>query len=161
MATRKDLVVDENGIQETFDDGGISLLVRLLTKPYKKNLEVAPSILGNYCTQKDCCKQAIPNPRIQCRVCCLLGDLARESNEKLCTPVKSIDLTIDLASVLEDSKDIGTLCMAVRAIRLLYSEMPFYEEFVRFDGADKILGILLRSTSIAEKISDATNTTIK
>lgn len=169
MKLRTDLVVDKNGIQQYYDAGGIAPLVRLLSKPYEKILEVALSILGNCCTQKVCCKQAIsfgvvpplltilksiPNPRVQCRVCRLLGNLARESNEKLCTLAKGIGVT--MASVLEDSKDMGTLCMAVRAIRLLWSEMPFYEEFVRFDGVDKILGILLRGTAIEENAGDAT-----
>lgn len=61
-----------------------------------------------------------------------------------------------MASVLEDTKDIATLCMAVRAIRLLWTELPFYEEFVRFDGVDKILGILLKSTMIEQQAPDAT-----
>lgn len=167
MKLRTDLVVDKDGIQQFYDAGGIAPLVRLLSKPYEKILEVALSILGNCCTQKQCCKQAIslgvvpplltilksiPNTRVQCRVCRLLGNLARESNEKLCTLAKGIGVT--MASVLEDSKDMGTLCMAVRATRLLWSEMPFYEEFVRFDGVDKILGILLRSTMIEENASD-------
>lgn len=168
MKLRTDLVVDKNGIRLFFDAGGIAPLVRLLSKPYEKILEVALSILGNCCTQKECCKQAIsfgvvpplltilksiPNPRVQCRACRLLGNLAHESNEKLCTLAKGIAVT--MASVLEDSEDIGTRCMAVRAIRLLWSEMPFYEEFVRYDGVDKILGILLRSTMLAESASDA------
>lgn len=172
MKLRTDLVVDKDGIQQFYDAGGIAPLVRLLSKPYEKILEVALSILGNCCTQKQCCKQAIsfgvvpplltilksiPNTRVQCRVCRLLGNLARESNEKLCTLAKGIGVT--MASVLEDSKDVGTLCMAVRAIRLLWSEMPFYEEFVRFDGVDKILGILLRSTMIEENSADVKSIT--
>lgn len=53
-----------------------------------------------------------------------------------------------LASVLEDSKDTQTLTMTVRAVRLLWNEMPFYEEFVRFDGVEKILSILVENTRI-------------
>lgn len=156
---------DKNGIQLFYEAGGIAPIVRLISKPYEKILEVALSILGNCCMQKDCCKQAIsngivpplltilksiPNPRVQCRACRLLGNLARESNEKICTLAKGVGVV--LASVLEDTKDIPTLCMAVRAIRLLWTEMQFYEEFVRFDGVDKILNILIKSTKIEQKV---------
>lgn len=159
------MVKDKDGIKQFYEAGGIPPLVRLISKPYEKLLEVALSILGNCCTQKECCKQAIsngvvpplltilksiPNPRVQCRVCRLLGNLARESNEKLCTLAKGIGVV--MASVLEDTKDIPTLCMTVRAIRLLWNEMPFYEEFVRFDGVDKILGILVKGTMVDRKI---------
>lgn len=147
-----------------YNAGGIAPVVRLLSKPYEKILEVALSILGNCCTQKMCCKQAIsngivpplltilksiPNPKVQCRVCRLLGNLARESNEKLCTLAKGIGVVV--ASVLEDTKDVATMGMAVRATRLLWSEMPFNDEFVRSDGVEKILGILIEYTLVEQK----------
>lgn len=155
---------DKTGIQQFYEADGIPPIVRLISKPYEKILEVALSILGNCCTQKDSCKQAIsngivpplltilksiPNPRVQCRACRLLGNLARESNEKICTLARGIGVV--LASVLEDSKDVPTLCMTVRAVRLLWSEMQFYEEFIRFDGVDKILAILVKSTMVERK----------
>lgn len=90
--------------------------------------------------------KSIPNPRVQCRACRLLGNLARESNEKICTLSKGIGVV--LASLLEDTKDTPTLTMAIRVVRLLWNEMPFYEEFIRFDGVDKILAILVRSTKV-------------
>lgn len=96
--------------------------------------------------------KSIPNPRVQCRACRLLGNLARESNEKICTLAKGIGVV--LASILDDSKDVLTLSITIRAIRLLWNELPFYEEFVRFDGVDKILGILIKTT-IVEKKSEA------
>lgn len=148
-----------------YDAGGIPPLVRLLSKPYEKILEVALSILGNCCTKKVCSKQAlkykvlptlltilksIPNARVQCRVCRLLGNLARESNEKLCSLAKGIGVT--LASILEDSKDTQTLSMAVRAVRLLWNEMPFCEEFIRYDGVSKILMIILNSSMIKSNV---------
>lgn len=162
---RVDLVKDTNGIMRFYDAGGIPPLVRLLSKPYEKILEVALSILGNCCTKKVCSKQAlkhgvlpilltilksITNIRVQCRVCRLLGNLARESNEKLCTLAKGIGVT--LASILEDTKDNLTLSMAVRAVRLLWNEMPFSEEFLRYDGVSKILIVLLHSTMIKTNI---------
>lgn len=155
------MVKDKHGIQMFYDAGGIAPMVRLLSKPYEKILEVALSILGNCCTQKVCCTQAIsngivpplltilksiPNPKVQCRVCRLLGNLARESNEKLCTLAKGIGVVV--ASVLEDTKDVATLGMAIRATRLLWSEMPFYNEFVKSDGVEKILSILVKSTQV-------------
>lgn len=81
---------------------------------------------------------------MQSRACRLLGNLARESNEKLCTLAKGIGVV--LASLLEDSKDTQTLSMAIRVVRLLWNEMPFCQEFVRFDGVEKILTILVRTT---------------
>lgn len=148
-----------------YEIGGIPPLVRLLSKPYEKILEVSLSILGNCCTKKVCSKQAlkhgvlpilltilksIPNVRVQCRVCRLLGNLARESNEKLCALAKGIGVT--LASILEDTKDNPTLSMAVRAVRILWNEMPFCEEFIRYDGVSKILMILLSSTMIKPNV---------
>lgn len=158
---RAEVVKDKHGIQTFYNAGGIAPMVRLLSKPYEKILEVALSILGNCCTQKVCSKQAIshaivpplltilksiPNPKVQCRVCRLLGNLARESNEKLCTLAKGIGVVV--ASVLEDTKDVATLSMAIRATRLLWSEMPFYDEFVRSDGVEKMLGILTKTTIV-------------
>lgn len=163
MKLRSEVVKDKHGIQTFYDAGGIAPMVRLLSKPYEKILEVALSILGNCCTQKACCKQAIsngivpplltilksiPNPKVQCRVCRLLGNLARESNEKLCSLAKGIGVVV--ASVLEDTKDVATLSMAIRATRLLWSEMPFYDEFVRSDGVEKILDILVKNTMVEQ-----------
>lgn len=90
--------------------------------------------------------KSIPNPRVQSRACRLLGNLARESNEKICTLAKGIGVV--LASLLEDTKDTLTLTMGIRVVRLLWNEMPFYEEFIRFDGVDKILTILVRCTKV-------------
>lgn len=158
---RSELVKDKHGIEVFYNAGGIAPMVRLLSKPYEKILEVALSILGNCCTQKQCCKQAIsngivpplltilksiPNPKVQCRVCRLLGNLARESNEKLCSLAKGIGVVF--ASVLEDTKDVATLGMAVRATRLLWSETPFLNEFVQSDGVEKILGIMVKHTIV-------------
>lgn len=161
---RAELVKDKQGIETFYNAGGIAPMVRLLSKPYEKILEVALSILGNCCTQKMCCKQAIsngivpplltilksiPNPKVQCRVCRLLGNLARESNEKLCSLAKGIGVVF--ASVLEDTKDVPTLGMAVRATRLLWSETPFLNEFVHSDGVEKILGIMIKYTMVEQQ----------
>lgn len=158
---RAELVKDKQGIQLFYDAGGIAPVVRLLSKPYEKILEVALSILGNCCTQKMCCTQAISNgivpplltilksirsPKVLCRVCRLLGNLSRESNEKICSLAKGIGVI--LASVLEDTKDVATLGMAIRATRLLWSEMPFCDDFVQSDGMEKILSILVKHTMV-------------
>lgn len=158
------MVKDKHGIELFYNTGGIAPVVRLLSKPYEKILEVALSILGNCCTQKMCCTQAIshgivpplltilksiPNPKVQCRVCRLLGNLARESNEKLCTLAKGIGVVF--ASVLDDTKDVATMGMAVRATRLLWNEMSFNNEFVRSDGVEKILDILIKYTCVERK----------
>lgn len=58
---------------------------------------------------------------------------------------------IAIAAVLEDNKDINTLNMAIRATRLLWSEMPFYEEFIRHDGVKKIISILVRNSKTDQR----------
>lgn len=161
---RAELVKDKNGILTFYNAGGIAPVVRLLSKPYEKILEVALSILGNCCTQQVCCKQtisngivpplitilkSIPNPKVQCRVCRLLGNLARQSNEKICTLAKGIGVVV--ASILSDTTDVATLSMAIRATRLLWSEMSFYKDFLRADGVDKILKILVDYTMVDPK----------
>lgn len=42
--------------------------------------------------------------------------------------------------------------MAVRVVRLLWNEMPFFHEFVHFDGIEKILNILVKNTKTEAKI---------
>lgn len=86
---------------------------------------------------------------MQCRACRLIGNLARESNEKICNLAKGIGIA--LAGILEDNKDVNTLNMAIRASRLLWNEMPFYDEFVRHDGVKKIISILVRHSKVEQK----------
>lgn len=94
--------------------------------------------------------KSIPSVSVQCRACRLIGNLARESNEKICNLAKGIGIAI--AGILEDNKDINTLNMAVRASRLLWNEMPFYDEFVRHEGVKKIIAILVRHSKIEQKL---------
>lgn len=62
---RTDLVKDKQGVALLLEvDGSIGSLVRLISKPYEKILEVALSILGNACTLKECSKQ-VPQLIIQ------------------------------------------------------------------------------------------------
>lgn len=93
--------------------------------------------------------KSIPSISVQCRACRLIGNLARESNEKICNLAKGIGIAI--AGILEDNKDVNTLNMAIRASRLLWNEMPFYDEFVRHDGVKKIISILVRHSIIEQK----------
>lgn len=161
---RTDLVNNRAGFELFQECDGIPPLVRLIGKPYERILDVALSILGNCCTTKVCCKQAIsygvvpplltilksiPSTSVQCRACRLIGNLARESNEKICSLAKGIGIAI--AGILEDNKDIITLTMAVRAARLLWNEMPFYDEFVRHEGVKKIITILVRHSQIEQQ----------
>lgn len=59
--------------------------------------------------------KSVPSTSVQCRACRLLGNLSRVSNEKICGLAKGIGVAI--AAVLEDSKDVNTLNMAIRAAR--------------------------------------------
>lgn len=93
--------------------------------------------------------KSIPSISVQCRACRLIGNLARESNEKICNLAKGIGIAI--AGILDDNKDINTLNMAIRASRLLWNEMPFYDEFVRHDGVKKIISILVRHSKVEQK----------
>lgn len=45
----------------------------------------------------------------------MLGNLSRESNEKICNLAKGLGIAV--AAVLEDNKDIHTLNMGIRAAR--------------------------------------------
>lgn len=54
---RTDLVKDKEGIELFYSCEGVPPLVRLISKPYEKILEIALSILANCCIHKDCCKQ--------------------------------------------------------------------------------------------------------
>lgn len=159
---RHEVVKDKAGILTFYNAAGIAPVIRLLSKPYEKILEVALSILGNVCTLQICCKQAmangivpplitilksIPNPKVQCRVCRLLGNLARQS------PISSLTkgIGVVLVSILSDCKDAATLSMAVRATRLLWKETTFHRDFIRADGVDKILKILIEHTMVETK----------
>lgn len=157
LKLRTDLIGrNRAGIELFYRLNGIPPLIRLISKPYEKIIDVALSILANCCVNKACCKQAIaqgvvppllnilkciPSTSVQCRACRLLGNLARESNEKICGLAKGIGVAI--AALLADTRDVNTLNMAVRAARLLWNEMPFYDEFVRHSGVQRILHILI------------------
>lgn len=93
--------------------------------------------------------KTIPNTRIQCRACRLLGNLARESNEKICSLSKGVGIC--LASLLEDATDIQTITMAIRVVRLLWNELQFCEEFTHFGGVATILTILVNHTKVKER----------
>lgn len=60
---RTDLVKDKEGIILFYSCEGIPPLVRLISKPYEKILEIALSILANCCIRKDCCKQVFDTYR--------------------------------------------------------------------------------------------------
>lgn len=169
LKIRYDLVGrDHAGIELFCRLNGIAPLVRLISKPYERIIDVALSILANCCVSKPCCKQAIalgvvppllsilksiPSVSVQCRACRLLGNLARASNEKICSLAKGIGVAI--AALLADTRDVHTLNMAVRAARLLWSEMPFYDEFVRHGGVQKIVQILVVQATRHEATSAA------
>lgn len=59
--------------------------------------------------------KSIPSSSVQSKACRLLGNLSRESNEKICNLAKGIGIAI--AAVLEDNKDVHTLNMGIRAAR--------------------------------------------
>lgn len=67
--------------------------------------------------------KSIPSTSVQSKACRLLGNLARESNEKICNLAKGIGIAI--AAVLEDNKDVHTLNMGIRAARFVFSEFFF------------------------------------
>lgn len=58
LKVRSDLVGrNSSGIDLFYRLNGIQPLVRLISKPYEKILDVALSILANCCVNKMCCKQ--------------------------------------------------------------------------------------------------------
>lgn len=65
LKLRSDLVGrNSSGIDLFFRLNGIPPLVRLISKPYEKILDVALSILANCCVHKQCCKQVNAGCRI-------------------------------------------------------------------------------------------------
>lgn len=54
---RTDVVKDKDGILLFREAGGVSPMVRFLSKPHEQILEVALSIMGNCCTDEMSCKE--------------------------------------------------------------------------------------------------------
>ncbi|XP_055847887.1 uncharacterized protein LOC129913306 [Episyrphus balteatus] len=154
---RTDLVKDRDGIVLFHQCNGIPPMVRFLNKPHEQILEVVLSILGNCCTNADCCKEAldnkiaiplatilksIPNTLIQCRACRLLGNLAKVGSSKLlsthCPAIASA-----VCQIIEESDDVQTQIMCFRACRFLVVEEHFLRHFLVSDGFTLVLKTLV------------------
>lgn len=154
---RTDLVKDRDGIVLFHECNGIPPMVRFLNKPHEQILEVVLSILGNCCTDADCCKEAlnnkiaiplatilksIPNTLIQCRACRLLGNLAKVDNSKLlsthCPAIASA-----VCQILEESDDVQTQIMCFRACRFLVADYQFQRHFLASEGFTLVLKTLV------------------
>ncbi|XP_055904774.1 uncharacterized protein LOC129940453 [Eupeodes corollae] len=154
---RTDLVKDLDGIVMFHQCSGIPLMVRFLNKPHEQILEVVLSILGNCCTNVDCCNEAldskiaiplatilkgIPNALIQYRACRLLGNLAKvDSSKLLSTNCQAIALVV--LQIIEESDDVQTQIMCFRACRFLVAEEKFSRHFFKWDGFTLILKTLV------------------
>ncbi|XP_005182943.2 uncharacterized protein LOC101891580 [Musca domestica] len=153
---RTDVVKDKNGIILFREAGGVAPMVRFLSKPHEKILEVALSIMGNCCTDEQSCREAlenkiaiplatilksIPNPVIQCRACRLLGNLAKvDTNQLLSTHCPAIAQA--LCRIIEDTSDVQTRMMAFRSCRFLLSNPQFLKHFLQSSGFTILLRIL-------------------
>uniref|UniRef100_A0A1A9VVD7 ARMC5-like ARM-repeats domain-containing protein n=1 Tax=Glossina austeni TaxID=7395 RepID=A0A1A9VVD7_GLOAU len=152
---RTDCVKDRDGIILFREAGGVQKMIRFLNKPHEQILEVVLSIMGNCCTDVSSCKEAlenkilpqltvilksIPNPQIQCRACRLLGNLAKVDTQLVAT--HSPALAKALCQIIEDSSDVQTRMMAVRACRFLLSNPQFAKYFLQFSGFNTLLRIL-------------------
>ncbi|XP_055906051.1 uncharacterized protein LOC129941449 [Eupeodes corollae] len=154
---RTDLVKDRDGIVMFHQCSGIPPMVRFLNKPHEQILEVVLSILGNCCTNVDCCNEAldnkvaiplatilksIPNALIQCRACRLLGNLAKVDNSKLlsthCPAIASA-----VCQIIEESDDVQTQIMCFRACRFLVAEEQFLRHFLASDGFTLVMKTLV------------------
>ncbi|XP_061402094.1 uncharacterized protein LOC133337907 [Musca vetustissima] len=153
---RTDVVKDKNGIILFREAGGVPPMVRFLSKPHEKILEVALSIMGNCCTDEQSCREAlenkiaiplatilksIPNPVIQCRACRLLGNLAKvDTNQLLSTHCPAIAQA--LCRIIEDTSDVQTRMMAFRSCRFLLANPQFLKHFLQSSGFTILLRIL-------------------
>lgn len=54
---RTNLVKDRDGIILFRKSGGVMPMVRFLSKPHERILEIVLSILGNCCTEEICCEE--------------------------------------------------------------------------------------------------------
>ncbi|XP_055371777.1 uncharacterized protein LOC129605828 [Condylostylus longicornis] len=154
---RTDIVKDREGIMLFKNSQGIPPLIKFLNRPNEKILEIALSILGNACTDEECCTQAfenkivpslvtilksVPNPSIQCRACRLLGNLAKQNTSKFLNYNSSISQSLCL--ILEESIEDQTTIMGVRAARYLLSNKEFIKSFIGNGGFKIILQILIK-----------------
>ncbi|XP_035781312.1 uncharacterized protein LOC118460808 [Anopheles albimanus] len=173
VAIRAHYVNSEGGIRLLSSHDGIQVLVRLLSKPYEKVIEVVLSILGNCCTRKECCKQAfdcgilnplisiisnIPNASIQCRGCRLLGNLAQ--HEPISHEIARDNGTTTayaLSSILKESENTAVLIMVIRAIRQLWREKPIRQALLEQGCIAKIVQLLVRYAQVDS--SDANGAT--
>ncbi|KNC30726.1 hypothetical protein FF38_11660 [Lucilia cuprina] len=153
---RTDVVKDKDGILLFREAGGVSPMVRFLSKPHEQILEVALSIMGNCCTDEISCKEAleskiaiplatilksIPNPVIQCRACRLLGNLAKVDANQLVSNHCPV-IAQSLVRIIEDTSDVQTRMMAFRACRFLLTNPQFVKNFLQASGLATILRIL-------------------
>lgn len=54
---RTNVVKDKDGIVLFKKSGGLLPMIRFLSKPHERILEIVLSILGNCCTEEICCKE--------------------------------------------------------------------------------------------------------
>ncbi|XP_058467194.1 uncharacterized protein LOC131440164 [Malaya genurostris] len=167
---RTEVINSDAGIQHFFSLGGIKLLVALMAKPYEKVLEVALSILGNCCMQKDCAKQAyeegvlsplisyianLSNPAIQCRGCRLLGNLAQFPAITYVLAKDCSSTVYALNSILTEPDNTAVLIMAIRAIRQLWSEKTIRNMMINQSCVEKIIVLLVKFARNESKVAES------
>ncbi|XP_037949600.1 uncharacterized protein LOC119680719 [Teleopsis dalmanni] len=166
---RTDLVKNKNGIKQFAAAGGITPITRFLHKPHEQILETTLSILGNCCTEPDCCKEAlgakimntlsvilktIPNPLVQCRACRLLGNLAKY-NVDLLNYAECAVVAKSLCQILDETSDENTRLYAFRAIRILLTKSQFFTCLMESNGLVSYLKILEKILYKGEYVEEA------
>ncbi|KAG8334865.1 Armadillo repeat-containing protein 5 [Homalodisca vitripennis] len=135
---RTDVIKEDEGIKLLRDKGGLKRIVKILTKPNEKILNVSLSILANCCLQEECREQVVAyggipiiigilknlnQESIQSRACRLIGNLTQ--NYKIAEKFHEHHIVPVLVSVLNSSSTPSTQQMAIRTLRLLW-EVPKY-----------------------------------
>uniref|UniRef100_A0A1B6E3H4 BTB domain-containing protein n=1 Tax=Clastoptera arizonana TaxID=38151 RepID=A0A1B6E3H4_9HEMI len=138
---REDVIKDSDGITELREKGGIKCLIKLLTKPNEKILNVVLSILANCCLNEkfrnEAFNQGLINPlinilqninenNIQSRICRLIGNMGQ--SHKIAIKFHDVGMVTLLINVLISSNSPSTHQMAIRALRLLWDIKKDYND---------------------------------
>uniref|UniRef100_A0A1B0CF57 BTB domain-containing protein n=2 Tax=Lutzomyia longipalpis TaxID=7200 RepID=A0A1B0CF57_LUTLO len=144
---------------------GLKPLVELIKKPNEKNIDMALSIIGNCCTVEDCAKKAgelgivpplilllrtMTSDSIQCRACRILGNIA--ADDAIAKIINDRGIAAILSGILDETKPIATLVMAVRLVTKLW-------KVTAFQGEARQSGIPRRMMMIIIKYSRNANNT--
>uniref|UniRef100_A0A6B2E838 BTB domain-containing protein n=1 Tax=Phlebotomus kandelakii TaxID=1109342 RepID=A0A6B2E838_9DIPT len=154
---RADVVKTREGIEIFHEHGGLKPLVELIKKPNEKIIDVSLSILGNCCTVEKCAKKAgelgvvaplilllrtITNDSIQCRTCRILGNIA--ADDDIAKQIYDRGVSSILMTIIDETKPIPTLVMAVRLVTKMWKIISFQIEARRNGIIRRMMMIVIK-----------------